>query len=60
LFWDDLHPTTRGHNILATTAGKVLAQGDCRDALAASERQSPDWQGGCGDDAVYALPGADR
>jgi phospholipase/lecithinase/hemolysin len=24
LFWDDLHPTTRGHNILATTAGEVL------------------------------------
>jgi phospholipase/lecithinase/hemolysin len=27
LFWDDLHPTTRGHNILATTlAGMVAAQ----------------------------------
>jgi phospholipase/lecithinase/hemolysin len=60
LFWDDLHPTTRGHNILATTAGKVLAQGDCRDHHAASERQSPDWHEGCGDDAVYASAGADR
>lgn len=24
LFWDDLHPTTRGHNILATTAAELL------------------------------------
>jgi len=29
LFWDDLHPTTRGHNILAVTAAKVLAQTEC-------------------------------
>jgi phospholipase/lecithinase/hemolysin len=28
LFWDDLHPTTRGHNILATTAIKGLAPGE--------------------------------
>jgi phospholipase/lecithinase/hemolysin len=25
LFWDDLHPTTRGHNILATTALRLIA-----------------------------------
>ena len=25
LFWDDLHPTTRGHNILALTAFSMLA-----------------------------------
>jgi len=24
LFWDDLHPTTRGHNILATTAAELI------------------------------------
>jgi phospholipase/lecithinase/hemolysin len=30
LFWDDLHPTTRGHNILALTAAKVLARRECR------------------------------
>jgi outer membrane lipase/esterase len=29
LFWDDLHPTTRGHNILAVTAAKLLAAKDC-------------------------------
>jgi len=28
LFWDDLHPTTHGHNILAATAGKVIAKED--------------------------------
>jgi len=26
LFWDDLHPTTRGHHILAITAARLLAQ----------------------------------
>ena len=25
LFWDDLHPTTRGHDILAVSAAKLLA-----------------------------------
>jgi phospholipase/lecithinase/hemolysin len=29
LFWDSLHPTTRGHNILATTAAKIIAQREC-------------------------------
>jgi len=28
LFWDGLHPTTHGHNILAVTADKVLADSD--------------------------------
>jgi phospholipase/lecithinase/hemolysin len=26
LFWDDLHPTTHGHNILATSVAKLLSQ----------------------------------
>lgn len=29
LFWDDLHPTTRGHNILAVTADKLIAPENC-------------------------------
>lgn len=29
LFWDDLHPTTRGHNILATTAKAILNRSTC-------------------------------
>jgi phospholipase/lecithinase/hemolysin len=31
LFWDDLHPTTRGHNILAIKAGMALAQNEVWD-----------------------------
>lgn len=34
LFWDDLHPTTRGHNILAVTAEAVLAKANARDGSA--------------------------
>jgi outer membrane lipase/esterase len=30
LFWDDLHPTTRGHNILARTAARLIARRECR------------------------------
>lgn len=29
LFWDDLHPTTHGHNILALTAWRLLADSGC-------------------------------
>jgi phospholipase/lecithinase/hemolysin len=29
LFWDDLHPTTHGHNILAVTAARDLARHEC-------------------------------
>jgi phospholipase/lecithinase/hemolysin len=32
LFWDDLHPTTHGHHILAITAASILARGNCMDA----------------------------
>jgi phospholipase/lecithinase/hemolysin len=31
LFWDDLHPTTRGHNILAVTSASILARSNCTD-----------------------------
>lgn len=29
LFWDDIHPTTRGHNLLAQAAWKVIASPQC-------------------------------
>jgi phospholipase/lecithinase/hemolysin len=29
LFWDDIHPTTKGHSILATEAIKVVASPQC-------------------------------
>jgi phospholipase/lecithinase/hemolysin len=32
LFWDGLHPTTHGHNILADTAARVLADSHARFA----------------------------
>ncbi len=32
LFWDDLHPTTRGHNILAIKAAAILARSNCMNA----------------------------
>lgn len=31
LFWDGLHPTTRGHNTLAVTAAKVIAHSECQE-----------------------------
>jgi phospholipase/lecithinase/hemolysin len=31
LFWDGLHPTTHGHNILATTAAAIIAQSQCKE-----------------------------
>jgi phospholipase/lecithinase/hemolysin len=31
LFWDDLHPTTRGHDILARTAARLISTRDCGD-----------------------------
>ena len=32
LFWDDLHPTTHGHHILAVTAASILARSNCMDS----------------------------
>jgi phospholipase/lecithinase/hemolysin len=40
LFWDDLHPTTHGHNILAVTAAQLLAQNAGRVELATSAEDS--------------------
>ncbi len=33
LFWDDLHPTTRGHGILADAADRLLDGQTCRNRL---------------------------
>ena len=33
LFWDDIHPTTSGHNILAVSAADAIAASECRAAL---------------------------
>jgi phospholipase/lecithinase/hemolysin len=46
LFWDDLHPTTRGHNILAVTAAQVIAQTAGREEFATSAENSIDQHAG--------------
>ena len=42
LFWDDLHPTTRGHNILALTAATVLASSESRKSSVAPGKHLTD------------------
>jgi phospholipase/lecithinase/hemolysin len=55
LFWDDLHPTTHGHNILALTADRVLARRDCWDD---SRRNRNDWREDCADEFAQDRVGA--
>jgi outer membrane lipase/esterase len=46
LFWDDLHPTTRGHNILALTAKRDFARHERWARLEADDEAVPvggDW-----------------
>ncbi len=47
LFWDDLHPTTRGHNILADTAAGVLAQSECRAEPVSDDRNPTGFRSDC-------------
>ena len=42
LFWDDLHPTTHGHNILAVAAAGILANASTRDGFAPLTNSSTD------------------
>ena len=42
LFWDGLHPTTRGHNILAATAAALITQAPSRKDSPHLERPLPD------------------
>jgi phospholipase/lecithinase/hemolysin len=55
LFWDDLHPTTRGHNIVASAAGKLIAPQQCW-ANSAKGSYGP----GVDCDSVPALVGGDQ
>jgi phospholipase/lecithinase/hemolysin len=41
LFWDDLHPTTRGHNIVAVTASKLIAPQEIWTDPLLDERSQP-------------------
>ncbi len=40
LFWDDLHPTTRGHNILALAADKLINPNAIRDEQSSEQSNS--------------------
>ncbi len=46
LFWDDLHPTTHGHNILALTAAKLIGPRECWARLEADCESVPARGGG--------------
>jgi phospholipase/lecithinase/hemolysin len=46
LFWDDLHPTTRGHNILALTAARVIFPHGCGAKLEAESEAVPTSEAG--------------
>ena len=48
LFWDDLHPTTRGHNLLAAAAAAILAQARDRNGFARVRNSATDEAGGTG------------
>jgi phospholipase/lecithinase/hemolysin len=47
LFWDDLHPTTHGHNILARKAAKLLDREGCWDDSASAERSLTNLHADC-------------
>jgi phospholipase/lecithinase/hemolysin len=49
LFWDDLHPTTRGHNILAHKAAKILAREGCWNDSVSAERSLNNLHADCAD-----------
>ncbi len=51
LFWDDLHPTTRGHDILAVTAAGILTRSQCK-GISAQEDWCPE--------SIISSVGADR
>jgi len=50
LFWDDLHPTTHGHNVVAINAAAMLARSNCQ--IAAARGNGPV---GVGSDACAGL-----
>jgi outer membrane lipase/esterase len=61
LFWDDLHPTTRGHNLLAVAAGKVIAKDDaCTEDTVPAGRGLTDLDGECHAEFAAERAGATR
>jgi phospholipase/lecithinase/hemolysin len=60
LFWDDLHPTTRGHNILAITAAGVLEHAGCLADSMQDGRSLSDSQADCGGEFAADPVGVER
>ncbi|MGB9078332.1 MAG: hypothetical protein WCC26_15955, partial [Terracidiphilus sp.] len=60
LFWDDLHPTTRGHNILAIAAGKLLTQAACSADAEPREKAISDLRSGCANESEIGFSGSMR
>lgn len=58
LFWDSLHPTTRGHDILAVAAAKVLERAECGSDSA--ERSVTNTHADCADEFTAGPVGARR
>ncbi|MGD0630766.1 MAG: SGNH/GDSL hydrolase family protein [Terracidiphilus sp.] len=58
LFWDDLHPTTHGHSILAKTAAKLIAQSEQHEESVASGKNPSDPHANTLDESVTNLAGA--
>ena len=56
LFWDDLHPTTHGHNILAVTAASILARSNCRDNSRQANGVGADGCNAVANDLIGAKP----
>jgi phospholipase/lecithinase/hemolysin len=56
LFWDDLHPTTHGHNLLAQTAAALLAEPKCHRGFLQDEKGwSSGSADGCSDSAAVSV-----
>jgi phospholipase/lecithinase/hemolysin len=60
LFWDDLHPTTRGHNILAVTAERILVRSECEADLVRGGGFPADFNADCRDELFADPVGAGR
>jgi phospholipase/lecithinase/hemolysin len=60
LFWDDLHPTTRGHNILAVTTEKIIVRNECQANSVRDGGFLAGFNAVCRDDLFVDPAGAER
>jgi phospholipase/lecithinase/hemolysin len=60
LFWDSIHPTTRGHNILAAVAGELLGEKTCVASTELDQKSMTDAHADCALVSAKDLIGAPR